>query len=185
MEKTNFKVSIIMPVYNVERYLRGCLDSVTSQTLKEVEIIVVNDGSTDNSLSILQEYERKFPDQMRVFTTENRGVSHARNYGLRHASGEFVLFVDSDDFIEEDMCEKLYQKAVQDGNDIVVCGRYNVYEREAIGQVIRKPTGTHLINRNFKLAEHKYELAHISPFPWDKLFRRSLWRNGLPRKHPF
>lgn len=174
MEKTNFKVSIIMPVYNVERYLRGCLDSVTSQTLKEVEIIVVNDGSTDNSLSILQEYERKFPDQMRVFTTENRGVSHARNYGLRHASGEFVLFVDSDDFIEEDMCEKLYQKAVQDGNDIVVCGRYNVYEREAIGQVIRKPTGTHLINRNFKLAEHKYELAHISPFPWDKLFRRSL-----------
>jgi CDP-glycerol glycerophosphotransferase (TagB/SpsB family)/glycosyltransferase involved in cell wall biosynthesis len=163
-----------MPVYNVERYLRACLESVVTQTLEGIEIIAVNDGSTDGSLKILEEYRSSNPDRMKVFTTENRGVSHARNFGLARASGEYVLFVDSDDFIEREMCEKLYAKAVKDNNDIVVCGRYNVYEREDIGEVTKEATKTSLINRNFKLSEHKYELAHISPFPWDKLFRRSL-----------
>ena len=174
MENSNYKISIIMPVYNMERYLAACLESVVNQTLPDVEIIAVNDGSKDNSLQILEDYQGRYPDRLKVFTTENHGVSHARNYGLTKATGEFVLFVDSDDFIEEDMCEKLYQKAIADGNDIVICGRYNVYERESIGEVSKKEAGTLLINRNFKLSEHKYELAHISPFPWDKLFRRSI-----------
>lgn len=163
-----------MPVYNVERYLSACLDSVVTQTLQDIEIIAVNDGSKDNSLSILEEYQRRYPDIMKVFSTENHGVSHARNYGLKKAAGDFILFVDSDDFIESDMCEKLYQKAVADDNDIVICGRYNVYEREHIGQQSKEVTGTFLINRNFKLIENRYELAHISPFPWDKLFKRSV-----------
>lgn len=174
MENSNYKISIIMPVYNMERYLAACMDSVVSQTLSDIEIIAVNDGSKDNSLQILEEYQSRYSDRIKVFTTENRGVSHARNYGLARASGEFVLFVDSDDFIEEDMCEKLYDKAMRDGNDIVICGRYNVYERESIGEVSKKEAGTLLINHNFKLIENKYELAHISPFPWDKLFRRSI-----------
>ncbi len=174
MEKSNYKISIIMPVYNVERYLPACLDSIINQTLEGIEIVVVNDGTKDNSLSILEEYQKRYPDRMKVFSTENRGVSHARNYGLKRASGEYILFVDSDDFIEPDMCEKLYEKAMKDNNDIVICGRYNVYEREHIGEQKKEITGTFLINRNFKLQENKYELAHISPFPWDKLFRRSI-----------
>lgn len=174
MENSNYKISIIMPVYNVERYLAACLDSIVNQTLPDIEIIAVNDGTKDNSLEILEEYESRYPDRMKVFSTENRGVSHARNYGLKRATGEYVLFVDSDDFIELDMCEKLYNKAVRDGNEIVICGRYNVYEREHIGEMTKEAYPTMLINRNFRLEDNKYELAHISPFPWDKLFKRSI-----------
>jgi CDP-glycerol glycerophosphotransferase (TagB/SpsB family) len=163
-----------MPVYNVERYLAACLDSIVNQTLPDIEIIAVNDGTKDNSLQILKEYESRYPDRMKVFSTENRGVSHARNYGLKRATGEYILFVDSDDFIELDMCEKLYNKATKDNNDIVICGRYNVYEREHIGEMTKETYPTMLINRNFRLSENKYELAHISPFPWDKLFKRSV-----------
>ncbi|MFU0826465.1 MAG: Glyco-trans-2-like domain-containing protein [Lachnoclostridium sp.] len=106
-----YKVSIIVPVYNVEKYLRQCMESLVNQTLKEIEIIVVNDGSPDNSIKILEEYEKKYPDMVKVFTTENRGVSHARNYGLDHATGEYIMFVDSDDFVELNMAEKLYKKS--------------------------------------------------------------------------
>ena len=169
-----FKVSIIIPVYNVERYLRTCLDSVVNQTLDGIEIIAVNDGSTDNSLAILEEYRRKYSDRMKVFTTENHGVSHARNYGLARASGEYIQFVDSDDFIEPQMTEKLYNKAKRDNNDIVICGRYNVYEREHINELNKEAAKLIYLNRNFILQENKYEFAQILPFPWDKIFRRSL-----------
>ena len=168
------KVSIIMPVYNVQRYLRQCLDSIVSQTLKEIEIIAVNDGSTDDSLQLLEEYQKNYSDFMEVYSTKNLGVSHARNYGLKKAKGEYILFVDSDDFIEQDMCEKLYHKAVTDQNDLVICGRYNVFENAGSGQLKRELVKTDLINRNFVLSENKYELAHILPFPWDKLFKREL-----------
>lgn len=174
MDEHNIQVSIIMPVYNVERYLRQCLDSLFSQTLQKIEIIAVNDGSTDNCLQILEEYQSRYPNIMRIYSTENRGVSHARNYGLKKAKGEYILFVDSDDFIEKDMCEKLYNKAVTDKNDIVICTRYNVYEDRHTGELNREHIIMELINRSFNLYDHKYELAHILPFPWDKLFKREL-----------
>lgn len=174
MGTSKFKISIIIPVYNVERYLRTCLDSVVNQTLEGIEIIAVNDGSTDNSLQILEEYQSKYPDRMKVFTTENHGVSHARNYGLTKATADYIQFVDSDDFIELQMCEKLYNKAIQDNNDIVICGRYNVYEREHINELNKEAAKLIYLNRNFILQENKYELAQILPFPWDKLFKRSL-----------
>lgn len=174
MDAHNIQVSIIMPAYNVEKYLRQCLDSLFSQTLKDIEIIAVNDGSTDNSLQILEEYKSKYPEMMRIYSTENRGVSHARNYGIGKAVGEYILFVDSDDYIEEEMCEKLYKKAIKDKNDIVICGRYNFYENHQTGQVKQEIIIPEMINRNFNLYEDKYELAHILPFPWDKLFKREL-----------
>jgi CDP-glycerol glycerophosphotransferase len=169
-----YKVSIIVPVYNVEKYLRQCMESLVNQTLKEIEIIVVNDGSPDNSIKILEEYEKKYPDMVKVFTTENRGVSHARNYGLDHATGEYIMFVDSDDFVELNMAEKLYKKAVEDNNDLVICSRYNVYEVEGKKELKRKEMKLFSMNQNFKMSERKFELAHISPFPWDKLFKRTL-----------
>lgn len=171
------KVSIVMPVYNVEKYLRMCLDSVVNQTLADIEVIVVNDGSTDHSLSILEEYEAKYKGLITVYTTENRGVSHARNYGIERAHGEYLLFVDSDDFIEPDMCEKLYEKAKKDNNDIVICKYYDVYANETTGLITRKKGKAYdiAIGRNFNLHDTKFELTHISPFPWDKLCRRSLF----------
>lgn len=174
MDEHRIHVSIIMPVYNVEKYLRQCLDSLFSQTLQEIEIIAVNDGSTDNSLHILEEYQRNNRQIMSIYTTENRGVSHARNYGMTKASGDYILFVDSDDFIELDMCEKLYSKAIADDNDIVICTRYNVYEDMHTGILKRDHIKLEHINSSFNLNEDKYELAHILPFPWDKLFKREL-----------
>jgi CDP-glycerol glycerophosphotransferase len=169
-----YKVSIIVPVYNVEKYLKQCMESLVNQTLREIEIITVNDGSPDNSIEILERYAKKYPDKVKVFSTENRGVSHARNYGLDRASGDYVMFVDSDDYIELDMAKKLYRKAIKDHNDLVMCARYNVYEVEGKKEPRRKVLKIFSMNQNFKMSERKFELAHASPFPWDKLYKRSL-----------
>lgn len=101
------KVSIIIPVYNTEKYIRKCLESAINQTLTDIEIICINDGSTDNSLNILYEYAAK-DSRIRVFTKANEGVAKARNLGLRHARGEYVGFIDSDDFVDEKYFEELY-----------------------------------------------------------------------------
>ena len=113
----SFKVSIILPVYNVEKYLSACLDSLLAQTLEEIEIVAVNDGSTDGSLQILQAYQSLNPEKLFIFSTENHGVSRARNYGFAHSHGEYVWFVDSDDFVEPDACRLLYEKATADVAD--------------------------------------------------------------------
>lgn len=106
------KVSIIIPVYNTEKYIRKCLESAINQTLTDIEIICINDGSTDNSLSILYEYAAK-DSRIRVFTKANEGVAKARNLGLRHARGEYVGFIDSDDFVDEKYFEELYNYGPQ------------------------------------------------------------------------
>lgn len=104
---SNVKVSVIVPVYNVEKYLRDCLDSVVNQTLEDIEIICVNDGSTDNSLAILEEYAEK-DSRIKIITQENKGLGGARNTGLYHANGEYISFIDSDDWIELNTFEELY-----------------------------------------------------------------------------
>lgn len=154
------------------------MESLVNQTLDDIEIIVVNDGSPDNSIVILEEYERKYPEKVRVYTTENRGVSHARNYALDRAVGDYVMFVDSDDFVELDMAEKLYKKAIKDNNDLVLCARNNVYEIEGKADLRKKEMKIFSTNQNFTMKERKFEMAHVSPFPWDKLFKRSLL-NGI------
>ena len=104
---SNVKVSVIVPVYNVEKYLKDCLDSVVNQTLEDIEIICVNDGSTDNSLAILEEYAEK-DSRIKIITQENKGLGGARNTGLYHANGEYISFIDSDDWIELNTFEELY-----------------------------------------------------------------------------
>ena len=120
------KVSVIVPVYNVEKYLRKCLDSLVSQSLKEIEIIVVNDGSTDHSQQIIDLYAEKHPNIIALSKT-NGGLSDARNYGMRYASGEYIGFVDSDDYVEQDMYMLLYKKAVENNYDIVECDLFHDY----------------------------------------------------------
>ncbi len=112
------KVSVIIPVYNVEQYLPRCLDSVVNQTLKEIEIICVNDGSTDGSLAILQNYAEK-DQRIKIIDKENEGQSVARNIAVKNAKGKFIAFVDSDDWLEINMCENLYTKASGENLDML------------------------------------------------------------------
>ena len=117
---SNIKVSVIVPVFNVESYLNESLDSILNQTLKDIEIICINDGSTDNSLDILETYSKK-DKRIKIISKENEGQGVARNVGLDNAQGEYISFVDSDDFIKRDMLEKLYNKAENNDLDLVMC----------------------------------------------------------------
>lgn len=114
------KVSIIIPVYNVEEYLPKCLDSVINQTLKDIEIICINDGSLDNSLDILQAYA-KMDNRIIVLDKENEGQGVARNLGIQKATGEYIGFVDPDDWVDETMFEEMYTQAKTLSSEIVVC----------------------------------------------------------------
>lgn len=120
------KVSIIVPVYQTEAYLEKCLDSLVKQTLSELEIIVVNDGSPDQSQKIIDAYEAKYP-QVKGYLKENGGLSDARNYGVTKAKGEYIAFVDSDDYIDEKMCAQMYEMAKQKQLDVVVCDTWMDY----------------------------------------------------------
>lgn len=119
-------VSIIIPVYKTEPYLRKCLDSVCGQTDRDLEIIVINDGSPDNSKSILEEY-LAVDHRIRIIDQENSGLSSARNAGLARASGEYVLFLDSDDWMDTDVCEKAIALAEAEQADIVMWSYYREY----------------------------------------------------------
>ncbi len=117
MAEKNVKISVVVPVYNVEKYLRECLESLVNQTFKDIEIICVNNGSTDNSLEILEEYAKK-DSRIIVINQENRGPSGSRNRGLECVRGEYLAFVDSDDYMDLDFYEKLYKSAKETDADI-------------------------------------------------------------------
>lgn len=117
INEKNIKISIIVPVYNASKYLSECLDSIAKQTLKDIEIICINDGSTDNSLQILNDYFAK-DKRFVIINQENQGVSVARNTGIESAKGDYIAFVDSDDYIKSDFLEILYSKAVKNNAEI-------------------------------------------------------------------
>lgn len=150
-------VSVIVPVYNVEEYLAPCLDSLVKQTLQDIEIIVVNDGSPDNSQEIIDRYVKKYPNLVKAMIKENGGQASARNMALEIAKGEYVNFVDSDDWVKIDMYENMYKKAKEEDADIVVCNTTDYYKDYA---VYHKP------------AEFTNKLKQ-TPSPCNKLFKRS------------
>lgn len=121
------KISVIVPVYNVEKYLPKCLDSLIGQTYGDIEIICVNDGSTDGSLEILREYEKK-DNRIIVISKKNGGLSSARNTGLRKCDTKYVMFCDSDDYFASRMCEKMLQTIEKDHSDLAVCTQNVIYE---------------------------------------------------------
>lgn len=120
-------ISIIVPVYNVEKYLKRCLDSIINQTYKNLEIICVDDGSKDSSGKILDDYKLK-DKRIKVYHIKNGGVSHARNLGISKATGKYIGFVDSDDYIEPNMFEELYNSIIENKSDISVCNFWHDYE---------------------------------------------------------
>ena len=120
------KVSVVIPVYNTQKYLDQCLGSILFQTYRNLEIICVNDGSTDNSLAILQKYA-KFDKRIKIIDQKNMGISPARNEGMKVATGEFIIFFDSDDFFDSTMMEEMVMKAEEYDADIAVCS-YSVFD---------------------------------------------------------
>ena len=130
MKKNNL-ISIIVPIYNVEKYLKKCIDSIINQTYKNLEIILVDDGSPDNCGKICDEYAKK-DNRIKVIHKENGGVSSARNVGVENATGEYIGFVDSDDYIEKDMYEVLINNLKKENADISIISNYEVYKNKII-----------------------------------------------------
>ncbi len=163
------KVSVIVPVYNVEKHVGNCLEKLVNQTIDDIEILVVNDGSTDNSQAVIDEYAAKYPDKIKAFESENRGAAGARNYALEHATGEYIGFVDSDDFAEVDMFEKLYNKAKSDDADIVSCGYYRI-----VNGVGKKRACYDYPCFGENVFDEPSLFINNLPYIWNKIFKREL-----------
>jgi len=159
------KVSIIIPVYNTEKYLKRCLDSVINQTLKDIEIICINDCSTDNSLKILKEYAKSDNRIKIIDFRENKGVAVARNEAMKIAKGEYIGFLDSDDYIDLDFYEKLYNKAKENNSDLVIGNWYWV--------------GSNNNNNIFDIVE----LVKINKFNYNQAFTLGLYKKELLKQY--
>lgn len=156
------KVSVIVPVYNVEQYLAKCLDSLVGQTLEEIEIIVVNDGTKDHSQEIIDKYQKGYPNKIKSLIKTNGGLSDARNFGLPHATGEYIAFLDSDDYVDLAMYETMYNKAKEENADMVECDFYWVYPnktKEDIGSIYHNK---------------KEMLVQARVVAWNKLIKREI-----------
>ena len=168
------KISIIIPVYNGEKYLRACLDSAVNQTLKDIEIICLNNGSTDGTAEILKEYEKRYNNVI-VITREKSYAGVSRNHGLEIATGEYIMFLDSDDWLELDACEQLYNQITQNHNDFVyfnLCDYINEKHKKVDVNYKLKPFNKFFDEKNIKL----YELT--TPFIsgaecWYKIYKKS------------
>lgn len=163
------KLSIVAAVYNLEKYLPRCLDALVNQTLQEIEILCVDDGSTDSAPQIIDDYQKRYPDKIKVFHKENGGEFTTRNYGLERATGEYVTFVDTDDYVEKNWAEKLYNAAKENDADLAVCA----FER--IDLKTNKVVATNMTNFGNTVKEINSKddyLLFINPAPWNKVYKR-------------
>ena len=175
MNNTDIKVSVIMPIYNAYDYLRPAIDSVLDQTLREIELICVDDGSTDNSYELIKEYQQQ-DDRIRIVTETNAGPALARNNGIKRARGEYLAFLDADDFFEPTLLEKLYRMAKEKDLDIAIAD-YDIYNnRKATFEKVQQAEhnevfdATGVTSKN--LCPDKIFLS-TNGAAWNKLFRRS------------
>ncbi len=164
-------ISVIVPAYNAQDYIRTCLDSILCQSKKEFEIIVVNDGSRDATLEILRDYEKNYPQVVRVFSQENQGLSVTRNNAIRQAKGKYLLFVDSDDSIKEDMLKTLYEKAVEGDYSVVASDVDCVYP----DHTTLISSGVEVESTHLSVEEKKSILLNTYVVVWNKLYKRELF----------
>lgn len=162
------KVSVIVPVYNVAGYLERCLDSLVNQTLQEIQIIIVNDGSTDESPKIIRKFAQQYPNKIIALDKKNGGLSDARNYGMPYATGEYIGFIDSDDYVDLDMMELLYNKAQAEKADYVECNLHHTYSD----------------HEDTEIGEHYYNKSDLIMFgrsvAWNKIYNRKwLLKTGV------
>jgi len=171
------KISVIIPIYNTEKYLRQCLDSVVNQTLKDIEIICINDGSTDSSLQILNEYANK-DNRIVVINSTNEGAGASRNKGLAISNGKYLAFWDSDDFFELDALKKFYDVAEENQCD-VVCSFYKKF-CDITGNINFIKLGNFIDKKIFYKEESPRLIRIFTPNPWSKVFKRSfIIKNNL------
>ncbi len=161
------KVTVIIPIYNVEKWLRKCLNSAVAQTLKDIEVLAINDGSPDSSQEIVDEYVSKY-GFVKSYIKENGGQSDARNFGLLHATGEYVVFLDGDDWLDENALETMYNMATERNSDIVICDIEEVYE-----------DGTSVVTTEIDTNISDIQKAYMIAMPGfcDKMFRREFLKN--------
>lgn len=166
------KVSVIVPVYNTQEYLKDCLLSLVNQTLNEIEIIVVNDGSTDGSLEIIQSFAKDFPDKIVVLTKKNGGQATARNLGIHHSTGEYIGFVDSDDYVHPNMYLEMYEVAITSGCELVECN----YQYLKVRNNKLIPLKKHGSIRKYKNQTDMFLDPMVAP--WNDLYKRSVLMNS-------
>jgi len=165
------KVSVIVPVYNTQQYLDKCLTSLVDQTLDDIEIIVVNDGSPDDSEIIIKKYCKKYKN-IKYYKKENGGLSSARNFGVEKATGVYIGFVDSDDYVELDMYEKLYNKAIATASDVVCCQPKYLYEDK---NIIHHYKDLNIFSKS--IVDSPLILNQVKSYACNKIYKKELWKN--------
>lgn len=171
-------ISIVVPVYNAGGYLVACLDSIVNQDLKEIEIIIVDDGSTDDSGKIADQYAAEDP-RIRVIHQVNAHLSASRNAGMKQATGEYIAFVDADDWIEADMFSSMYKVALREGSDIVICSVAVEYTKD--GYVSYEKISQEYTERdsmNFYSLFVELSQLHLFNYAWNKIYRTQLLRDN-------
>lgn len=164
------KVSIIVPCYNTSKYLQKCIDSLIHQTLKDIEIILINDGSTDDTDKIIQTYHDK---RIKYIDKENEGIGKTRNLGIELAKGEYLSFIDSDDYVAPDFCEKMYNKAKRDNCDLVICDYFE--DNDGLKKI-------QLDNfEDSSLKDNPEIINKINLGPCNKIYKRDLFNNQKNR----
>lgn len=156
------KVSVIVPFYNVEEYIEKCIKSLVEQSLEDIEIILVNDGSKDSSEEIAKKYKNKYPDKIVYLKKENGGLSDARNYALPYTTGEYIAFLDSDDYVEEEMYKEMYETAIIDKADVVECDYLWEYPEETIE------------SRGRAYKDRRDMILNARVVAWNKLIKKEL-----------
>lgn len=160
------KISIIVPVYNVEEYIDKCLNTLVKQTIDDYEIIVIIDGSKDNSIEIVKKYKKEYPNLIKYYETENKGLSSARNLGLSKSTGEYVGFVDSDDYVSKNMFKDLYDYAKENKYNIVACDYLKIF----------KDKEQNIILDIKKEDSKKDKIIKSRPYACNKIFKRSIFK---------
>ena len=174
-KKNDISISIIIPFYNSEQYLKKCLDSLLNQSFKNIEIICIDDSSTDNSYNILKEYQKK-DKRIRLYKQKHSNAGNARNVGIKKAKGKYLLFLDSDDFFEKSLCQTAYYYADYSDADILLFGAYKYDDKtkikaEMTGMLSIEYTPLNKVFNPVEVKEHLYHLT--SSAPWSKLFKKS------------
>lgn len=173
-------ISIIIPAYNVEDYLRKCLDSIVYQNFQDFEVIIINDGSTDNTLSICNEYNSKFKNY-KIFTIENNGMAYARNLGTSEAKGEYICYIDSDDWIAPNFLSNLYKFAQKNEfPDVIQCGFFYSYEDYLLTHKNIQVEQEEILLTKINALEELFRQGKIKNFPWGKLIKKE-----IAQKNPF
>lgn len=167
-------ISIIMPVYNVERYISKSIESVLNQTFKDFELLIVDDGSPDNSVNIAEEYAQK-DDRIRIFKKDNGGLSDARNYGFKYAKGEYIYFMDSDDYIEDELLEKSINSIKCSNAEVVLFGYHiDFVDDKEMVYATRKISHKSGVFSKMNLAEINVndDFLHMMGYAWNKIYNK-------------